>query len=85
VIWSSLHLILYEVPHCNFHHIDSLEHWTNLGGYILMEPLLFMALDHFMEFFGWGFSLLLGWMIMLASLIVFSHVLSLLIMLWLHV
>jgi hypothetical protein len=45
-----LHLILYEVPHCDFHHIEGnllvvpWSYWTNLGGFIFMEPLLFMAL-----------------------------------------
>jgi len=54
-----LHLILYEVPHCDFHHIDGdlllvlLKHWTDLGEYIFME-LLFMASYHLMEVFGWG-------------------------------
>jgi hypothetical protein len=62
-----LHLILYEVPHCDFHHIDGdlqlvpLEHWTDLGGYIFMEPFLFMALDYLMEVFGWG-SLTSPWL-----------------------
>ena len=53
-----LHPILYEVPFCDFHHIggDLLlfpwSFWTNLGGFILMDPLFFMAFDHFMEIFG---------------------------------
>jgi hypothetical protein len=38
-----------------------LEHGTNSGGYIFMEPLLFLALDHLMEVFGWG-SLTSSWL-----------------------
>jgi hypothetical protein len=38
-----------------------LEHWIDLGGFIFMEPLLFMALDHLMEVFGWG-SLTSPWL-----------------------
>jgi hypothetical protein len=56
--WGLLHLILYEVPHCHFHHICGdllLVSWrTDLGGFIFMEPLFFMDLDHLMEIFGLG-------------------------------
>jgi hypothetical protein len=27
--------------------------WINLGGFIFMEPLLFIALDLLMDIFGW--------------------------------
>jgi hypothetical protein len=63
---NMLHLILYEVSHCDFHHIDGVcswylwSFWMDLGGYIFMEPLLFLALDYLMEIFGGGDSLLYG-------------------------
>jgi hypothetical protein len=40
-----LHIILYEVPHSDFHHIDGdlmlvpWSFWINFGGFIFMEPL----------------------------------------------
>jgi hypothetical protein len=86
-----LQLILYEVPSCDFHHIDGdsllvlLEHWTELGGFIFMESLFFMASYHLMEMFGWG-SLTSPWLDgdCACCLVVFSHVLALLITPWLH-
>jgi hypothetical protein len=39
----------------------TLEHQTDLGGYIFMEPFLFLALDYFMEVSGWG-SLTSSWL-----------------------
>jgi hypothetical protein len=88
-MWALLHLKLYKVPHCDFHRIDGnlllvlLEHWIDLEGYILMEPLLFMASDRLMEVFGWG-SLTSPWLDNCACcLVVFSHVLALLITPWL--
>jgi hypothetical protein len=38
----------------------------DLGGYIYMEPLLFLALDYLMEIFGGGDSLLYsGWLMII--------------------
>jgi hypothetical protein len=58
-ILNLLHLISYEVPHCDFHHIDGdlllvpWSFWIDLGGFIFME---LMALDHLMDIFGLGDS-----------------------------
>jgi hypothetical protein len=65
-----LHLILYEVPHCDFHHIDGdlllvpWSFWIDLGGYIFIE--LLFSLDH-LEVFGLGEShfSLVGWLCLL--------------------
>jgi hypothetical protein len=50
---------------------------------ISKEPLLFMALDHLMEAFGWGS--LTSRMNVHVALVVFSHVLALLITPWFHI
>jgi hypothetical protein len=88
-ILTVLHLILYEVPLCDFHHIDGdllLVSWIigpTWGDTFLWRPLLFMALDHLMEVLGLG-SLTSPWLDDCACcLVVFSHVLALLIAPWL--
>jgi hypothetical protein len=68
-----LHLIFYEAPHYDVHHIDRgllldpWSFWTDLRGIIFMEPLLhgFGSFDGNL-WFG-GISLLLGWMIVLVA------------------
>jgi hypothetical protein len=65
--------MLYEVPHCDFHHICGdlplvpWSFWTDLEGFIFIERLFFMALDHLIDIFGLGVSFLLGWMIVLVA------------------
>jgi hypothetical protein len=90
VKWELLHHIFYWVPHCDFHHTDGdlmpvpWSFWIDMGEFIFMEPLLFVALDNLMEVFGWK-SFNFSWLDVCASfLVVFSHVLALLNTPWLH-
>jgi hypothetical protein len=72
-----LHLVLYEVPLCDFHHIDGnlllvpWSYWIDSRGFIFMEPLIFLESYHLMEVFGWG-SLTYPWLDGACSLVV-SH------------
>jgi hypothetical protein len=47
------HIVIFIITMVGFV-AGTLKHWTDLGGYIFMEPFLFIALDHLMEVIGWG-------------------------------
>ena len=65
---------------CDFHHIvEDLhlvlnEHLDGFGSTHLHGISSLPSSELLMEIFGWGVSLLLGWMIMLNGFVVFSHV-----------
>jgi hypothetical protein len=66
--WTLLHLILYEVSHHNFYHIDGVfswdpwNIWMDLEVHTFMEPLLFLTFDYFMEIFG-GYFMVDGYLV----------------------